>query len=164
MCAADGVWVIGDVAGHGAFTHLSMYHSRIAATDILGTGDETAAYHAVPAVTFTDPEVGQVGLTERSARQKGIQVRTGMTDVPSTTRGWIHKSGNDGLIKVVEDVDRRVLVGATVVAPAGGEILGALTVAVHAQVPTKLLRQMIYVYPTIHRGIETALADLDNED
>jgi pyruvate/2-oxoglutarate dehydrogenase complex dihydrolipoamide dehydrogenase (E3) component len=164
MRAADGVWVIGDVAGHGAFTHLSMYHSRIAATDILGTGDETAAYHAVPSVTFTDPEVGQVGLTEQGARQKGIQVRTGMTDVPSTTRGWIHKSGNDGLIKVVEDVDRRVLVGATVVAPAGGEILGALTVAVHAQVPTTLLRQMIYVYPTIHRGIETALADLDNED
>ena len=76
------------------------------------------------------------GLTQQGARQKGIQVRTGMTDVPSTTRGWIHKAGNDGLIKVVEDVDRRVLVGATVVAPAGGEILGALTVAVHAQVPT----------------------------
>ena len=68
--AADGVWAIGDVTGHGAFTHTSIYQSRIAAADILGLDAEAADYRAMPAVTFTDPEVATVGLTEARARQQ----------------------------------------------------------------------------------------------
>ena len=68
--------------------------------------------------------------------------------------------GARGLIKVVEDADRGVLVGATVVGPYGGEIIGFLVVAVHAGVPVETLRSMIYAYPTFHRAIESALADL----
>jgi pyruvate/2-oxoglutarate dehydrogenase complex dihydrolipoamide dehydrogenase (E3) component len=160
MRAADGVWAIGDVTGKGAFTHMSMYQARIAAADILGEDGETADYRAVPRVTFTDPEIGSVGLTEAAARQQGLTVRTGLTKVPSSTRGWIHKSGNEGLIKLVEDTDRGVLVGATSAGPTGGEVLSALALAVHAEVPTARLRQMIYAYPTFHRAIEAALHDL----
>jgi pyruvate/2-oxoglutarate dehydrogenase complex dihydrolipoamide dehydrogenase (E3) component len=161
MRAADGLWAIGDITGHGAFTHMSMYQARIAAADILGEDDaETADYRATPRVTFTDPEVGSVGLSEATARAKGLTVRTGIAQIPNTSRGFIHKVGNQGFIKLVEDADRGVLVGATSVGPNGGEVLSALVVAVHAEVPTKLLRQMIYAYPTFHRGIESALADL----
>lgn len=67
---------------------------------------------------------------------------------PSSARGWIHGAGNDGLIKLVEDADRGVLVGATSAGPSGGEVLGALAVAVHAAVPTEHLTQMIFAYPT----------------
>ncbi|WP_280329041.1 dihydrolipoyl dehydrogenase family protein [Nocardia wallacei] len=158
--AADGVWAIGDITGHGAFTHMSMYQARIAANDILGDTSESARYHAVPRVTFTDPEVGAVGLTESQARDAGLHVRTGTTDAAASTRGWIHKAGNEGLIKLVEDADRGVLVGATSVGPVGGEVLSALSVAVHAEVPTRTLRRMIYAYPTFHRAIEAALNDL----
>jgi pyruvate/2-oxoglutarate dehydrogenase complex dihydrolipoamide dehydrogenase (E3) component len=160
MRAADGLWAIGDVTGKGAFTHVSMYQARIAAADILGQDGETADYRAVPRVTFTDPEVGTVGLTETAARQRGLTVRTGLSGIPSSTRGWIHKAGNAGLIKLVEDADRGVLVGATSAGPAGGEVLGALAVAVHAEVPTEHLQRMIYAYPTFHRAIEDALTDL----
>ena len=62
---------------------------------------------------------------------------------------------------MVEDADRGVLVGATAAGPGGGEILGFLAVAVHAEVPVDTLRSMIYAYPTFHRAIESALADLD---
>jgi pyruvate/2-oxoglutarate dehydrogenase complex dihydrolipoamide dehydrogenase (E3) component len=161
MRAADGLWAIGDITGHGAFTHMSMYQARIAAADILGEDDaETADYRATPRVTFTDPEVGSVGLSEATARAQGLTVRTGIARIENTSRGFIHKVGNQGFIKLVEDADRGVLVGATSVGPGGGEVLSALVVAVHAEVPTKLLRQMIYAYPTFHRGIESALADL----
>ena len=78
----------------------------------------------------------------------------------SSARGWIHKAGNEGLVKLVEDVDRGVLVGATSVGPNGGEVLGALAVAVHAEVGTDQLAQMMYAYPTFHRAIEDALRDL----
>lgn len=160
MRAADGVWAIGDVTGHGQFTHMSMYQARIAASDILGERTEPADYRAVPRVTFTDPEVGSVGLTEAAARADGLSVRTGLAQIPSSSRGWIHKAGNEGFIKLVEDADRGVLVGATSVGPAGGEVLGALAIAVHAQVPVQTMRNMIYAYPTFHRAIEAALDDL----
>ncbi|TDD49934.1 dihydrolipoyl dehydrogenase family protein [Saccharopolyspora elongata] len=161
MRAADGVWAIGDITGHGAFTHTSVYQARIAAADILGQGTEVADYRAMPSVIFTDPEVATVGLTESRARDAGIQVRTAITQIPASTRGWIHKVGNEGIIKLVADAGRGVLVGATVVAPAGGEIIGALAVAVHAEVPVQRLREMIFAYPTFHRAIEAALVELD---
>jgi pyruvate/2-oxoglutarate dehydrogenase complex dihydrolipoamide dehydrogenase (E3) component len=160
MRAAPGVWALGDITGKGAFTHVSMYQADIIINDILGRDGWPAEYHAVPRVTFTDPEVGAVGLTEREARDKGLTVRTSVKQVPETARGWIHKAGNDGFIKLVEDCDRGVLAGATSVGPCGGEVLGALAVAVHAAVPVQRLREMIYAYPTFHRAIEDALAGL----
>jgi len=160
MRAADGLWTIGDITGKGAFTHVSMYQAAIATRDILGQDGPSADYRAVPRVTFTDPEIGSVGLTEAQARQQGLAVRTGSTQLPSSARGWIHKAGNDGFIKLIEDADRGVLVGATSAGPAGGEVLGALVVAIHGQVPVADLRTMIYAYPTFHRAIEAALADL----
>jgi pyruvate/2-oxoglutarate dehydrogenase complex dihydrolipoamide dehydrogenase (E3) component len=158
--AGDGIWAVGDVTGVGAFTHVAMYQSRIAAADILGLQHEPADYHALPRVTFTDPEVGAVGLTEAQARRRGLEVRTAITQVPSSARGWIHKVGNEGFIKLVADTDRSVLVGATSAGPAGGEVLGALAVAVHARVPVEVLAQMIYAYPTFHRAIEDAVKGL----
>ncbi|MGW3469851.1 dihydrolipoyl dehydrogenase family protein [Saccharopolyspora sp. NPDC000995] len=161
MRAADGVWAIGDITGRGAFTHTSVYQSRIAAADILGQGSEVADYRAMPSVIFTDPEVATVGLTESRARKQGIPVRTATTQISASTRGWIHKIDNGGIIKLVADAERGVLVGATVAAPAGGEIIGALAVAVHAEVPVQRLREMIFAYPTFHRAIEATLAELD---
>jgi pyruvate/2-oxoglutarate dehydrogenase complex dihydrolipoamide dehydrogenase (E3) component len=162
MAVADveGLWAIGDITGKGAFTHVSMYQSAVAARAILGEDGPPADYRAVPHVTFTDPEVGSVGMTEQQARDSGLTVRIGLTDLTASTRGWIHKTGNDGLIKLVEDADRGVLVGATAVGPSGGEVLSALAVAVHAEVPTTTLESMIYAYPTFHRAIESAVKDL----
>jgi pyruvate/2-oxoglutarate dehydrogenase complex dihydrolipoamide dehydrogenase (E3) component len=160
MRAAPGVWALGDITGKGAFTHMSMYQAGIVIDDILGRKHCGAEYHAVPRVTFTDPEIGAVGLTEREAREAGLTVRTGVSQVPQSARGWIHKAGNDGFIKLVEDCDRGVLTGATSAGPWGGEVLSALAVAVHAAVPVQRLREMIYAYPTFHRAIEDALAAL----
>jgi pyruvate/2-oxoglutarate dehydrogenase complex dihydrolipoamide dehydrogenase (E3) component len=161
MRAGDGLWAVGDVTGHGAFTHVATYQAAIAARDILGEAGPPADYRALPRVTFTDPEVGAVGMTEADARSAGVHTATGVAQVPSSARGWIHKAGNDGLIKLVADTERGILVGATSAGPAGGEVLSALAVAVHARVPIGTLRHMIYAYPTFHRGIEDALRDLE---
>jgi pyruvate/2-oxoglutarate dehydrogenase complex dihydrolipoamide dehydrogenase (E3) component len=160
MRAGERLWAVGDVTGHGAFTHMAMYQASIAVRDILGQDGPPADYRAVPRVTFTDPEVGSVGLTEAQAREAGLRVGVGLAQVPSSARGWIHKAGNQGIIKVVADVERGVLVGATSAGPTGGEVLSALALAVHAQVPIDTLRHMIYAYPTFHRGIEDALRQL----
>ena len=158
--AAPGVWAVGDITGHGAFTHMSMYQANIVVADILGEQVSPAEYHAVPRVTFTDPEIGSVGLSEAQALERGLAVRTGCYPVPKSTRGWIHQAGNDGFIKLVADAGRGVLVGATSAGPTGGEVLSMLTLAVHARVPVRRLREMIYAYPTFHRAIESALQEL----
>jgi pyruvate/2-oxoglutarate dehydrogenase complex dihydrolipoamide dehydrogenase (E3) component len=157
---APGVWAVGDIVGRGAFTHLSMYHAEIVIADLLGRPAHAAEYHAVPRVTFTDPEIGSVGLTERRAREQGLDVRVATVPIPKSARGWIHKAGNDGLIKLVADAGRGVLVGATSAGPAGGEVLSMLTLAVHAGIPVRRLGEMIYAYPTFHRAVGDAVRQL----
>jgi pyruvate/2-oxoglutarate dehydrogenase complex dihydrolipoamide dehydrogenase (E3) component len=158
--AGDGLWAVGDVTGAGAFTHVAVYQAAIAARDILGEPGPGADYRALPRVTFTDPEIGSVGLSEQAARATGRSVRVGTTDMTASARGWIHKAGNDGFVKLVADADAGTLVGATAAGPTGGEVLAALAVAVHARVPIATLQQMIYAYPTFHRAIEDALGSL----
>lgn len=170
MRVAGGLFAIGDITGKGAFTHMSMYQAAIACDAIVsqaGRGSQVtqsepakADYRAVPRVTFTDPEVGSVGLTEHKAKAEGLHVRVGHADLASSSRGWLHKSGNAGFVKVVEDADAGVLVGATAVGPNGGELLAALTMAVHARVPTSSLLSMIYAFPTFHQTIKAAVEDL----
>jgi pyruvate/2-oxoglutarate dehydrogenase complex dihydrolipoamide dehydrogenase (E3) component len=164
MRAGDRLWAIGDITGKGAFTHMSMYQADVALTDILGREGHEAQYHAVPRVTYTDPEVGSVGLSEKQARDVGLDVGVGVAPLAESSRGWIHGPGGEGVIKLVEDRATGVLVGATSVGPMGGEVLSMLATAVHARIPTATLRSMPYAYPTFHRAVETALADLADHD
>lgn len=156
----DGLYAIGDITGKGAFTHVAYWQADVLINHVLGADENFGGYRGLAWATFTDPEVGRVGLTEAAARDAGLRVRVGVQQIASNARGWIHGPGNDGFIKVIEDADRGVLVGATVVAPNGGEILGMLTLAVHAEVPTRTLASMHYAYPTMHRGIREALIAL----
>jgi pyruvate/2-oxoglutarate dehydrogenase complex dihydrolipoamide dehydrogenase (E3) component len=158
--AGERLWAVGDITGKGAFTHVSMYQAAVVVRDLLGEDGPWADYRAVSRVTFTDPEVGSVGMTERQARDAGITVVTGHAQLPESSRGWIHQDGNDGLIKLVADADAGILVGATSIGPSGGEVLGLLAAAVHAEIPVATLRGMHFAYPTFHRAIEVALADL----
>jgi pyruvate/2-oxoglutarate dehydrogenase complex dihydrolipoamide dehydrogenase (E3) component len=160
MRVADGLWAIGDITGKGAFTHVSMYQAAVAVRDVLGKDGPGADYRAVSRATFTDPEVGSVGMTEKQARDAGLDVRVGLTDLASSSRGWLHGPGGQGLVKLVADAERGILVGGTTVGPSGGEMLGWVTTAVHAQVPLDTLRTMHFAYPTFHRAIESALDEL----
>jgi pyruvate/2-oxoglutarate dehydrogenase complex dihydrolipoamide dehydrogenase (E3) component len=159
--AGDGLWAVGDITGKGAFTHVAVYQARIVIADILGRDPAPADYHALAWVTFTDPEVGRAGMSEAQARAAGMRVRTGTAEVRKSSRGWIHGPGNAGFIKLVEDADRGVLVGATSMGPWGGEVLAVLTLAVHAAVPVRTLGTMHFAFPTFHRGVLEAIAALE---
>jgi pyruvate/2-oxoglutarate dehydrogenase complex dihydrolipoamide dehydrogenase (E3) component len=160
MRAGERLWAVGDITGKGALTHVSRYQASGAVADILGQDGPPADYRAVSRVTFTDPELAAVGMTEQQAREAGLSVRVGLAQIERSARGWLHGPGTTGIVKVVEDADRGVLVGATVVAPFGGEVIGMLVTAVHGEVPVARLRTMHYAYPTFHRTIEAALKRL----
>jgi pyruvate/2-oxoglutarate dehydrogenase complex dihydrolipoamide dehydrogenase (E3) component len=133
-----------------------MYQGAVVVNDLLGRDGPWADYRAVARVTFTAPEVASVGLTERDAREAGLDVVVATGDLGA--RGWLTQE--EGLVKLVADRSREVLVGATVVGPAGGEILAVLTLAVQAEVPLATLLHLHYAYPTYHRAIEAVLKDL----
>jgi pyruvate/2-oxoglutarate dehydrogenase complex dihydrolipoamide dehydrogenase (E3) component len=156
MRVAEGVWAIGDITGKGAFTHVSMYQAAVVVRDLLGSDGPWADYRAVSRVTFTAPEVGSVGLTESAARERGVEVRSATGDLG--TRGWI--AAEPGLVKLVADAARGVLVGGTAVGPSGGEVLSMITTAVHAEIPISTLVDMHFAYPTFHRGIQPVLQQL----
>ena len=159
MRVADGVWAIGDIVGKGAFTHVSMYQGAVVVNDLLGRDGPWADYRAVSRVTFTAPEVASVGLTEKAARESGIDVVVATGDLGA--RGWMTRE--NGLIKLVADRAREVLVGGVVVGPAGGEIMSMLELAVHAEVPIPTLLHQHFAYPTYQRAYETVLKDLGAE-
>lgn len=159
--AGDGAWAVGDVTGHGEFTHVAYYQAQIAAADILGTEHEPADYTAVPRVTFTDPEVASVGLTEAAARARGLDVQVGLLPTSSSDRGWLHGPGADlGVTKVVADAAAGVLVGGSAMGPASGEVVAFLALAIRARIPVGLLMEVIYPYPTFTRGVRGALRRL----
>ena len=160
MRAGEGLWAIGDAAGTALFTHMAYYQAKIATADILGRDVDPADYRGMARATFTDPEVGVVGMSEQQARDAGLTVRVGTQQVRWSARGWMHKAGNDGFIKLIEDADAGVLVGATSVGPHGAEVLGVLALAVHARVPVDEFRRMHFAYPTFHKGVEDALGEL----
>jgi pyruvate/2-oxoglutarate dehydrogenase complex dihydrolipoamide dehydrogenase (E3) component len=153
MRVGPGVWAVGDVTGKGAFTHVAAFQARLCVADILGRPRPDADYRALPRVTFTDPEIGSVGLTEAQAREQGGDVTVFQESIAASARGWIHRG--EGFVKLI--ARGGVLVGATSMGPTGGEVLGLLVLAVHARVPLETMRSMIFAYPTFHRAVDSAL-------
>lgn len=156
--AQPGVFGAGDVTGLGGFTHLAYYHGQIVARRLRGL-DARADHVAVPRVTFTDPEVASVGLTEAAARAKGIDVLVATADPGESVRGYIHDF-HRGAIKLVADARRGVLIGATLVTPRAGEILGELVLAIKLGTPLSTLADVIHPFPAFNRVLGEGLGEL----
>ncbi len=159
--AGEGIWAVGDVTGVAGFTHVAVYQGRIAAADILGQDHEPADYTAVPRVTFTDPEVASVGISEREAHERGLEVRVGLTKTVGSTRAYIHGPGAEyGVTKVIVDAASGAVLGASTMGPSAGEIIGIFLLAVRERLSANALRELIYPYPTFLRGVEPAIREV----
>jgi pyruvate/2-oxoglutarate dehydrogenase complex dihydrolipoamide dehydrogenase (E3) component len=153
MRAAENVWAAGDVTGIAMFTHVGKYQARVAAADMAGL-PARAEYRAIPAVTFTDPQVASVGDTH----SEGLAV--GSSGGPARLSTY-ERPKRPMLLKVFADPRRRVLVGASAVGPEAGEWLGQLTLAIRAEVPVDVLRDTIQPYPTFSEAVFYALRNLE---
>jgi len=110
-------------------------------------------------VTFTDPEVGSVGLSEAAARAHGIDVVVASADPGESVRGYIHDF-HRGAVKLVADRARGVLIGATLVTPRAGEILGELVLAIKLATPLSTLTDVIHPFPAFNRVLGQTLEEL----
>jgi pyruvate/2-oxoglutarate dehydrogenase complex dihydrolipoamide dehydrogenase (E3) component len=152
--AAEGVWAAGDVTGIALFTHVGKYQARVAAANVAG-GDARAEYRAIPAAIFTDPQVASVGDTS------GEGAVTSTASLANVARAsTFAKPTPPGFVKLFAHPARGVLVGAVVVGPEAGELVGQLTLAVRAEVPVEVLRDTIQPFPTFSEAVFFAARDL----
>jgi len=144
------LYAVGDCNGVSPFTHMGKYQARIAADVIAGKqAADVASTAIVPRVTFTDPQVCAVGLTEAAARRTGLAVtvvRTATGDVPGA---YVRGTGITGTSQlVIEDSTRRI-VGATFTGPDLQELLHSATIAICSEVPVDRLWHAVPSFPTI---------------
>jgi len=161
--AVEGGWLYaaGDVNHRALLTHQGKYQARACGDGIAarakgefdpapwGKHSATADHRAVPSVVFTDPEVGSVGLTEAQARDAGLDVRVVDYTIGDVAGASLYADDFGGQARLVVDAERRVVVGATFVGPAVGELVHAATIAVVAEVPLERLWHAVPSYPTI---------------
>jgi dihydrolipoamide dehydrogenase len=147
---AGWLYAIGDCNGRAPLTHMGKYHGRIAADVIRGReiADRASAV-AVPRVTFTDPQICAVGLTEAQARERGLTVRAVTYDVGAVAGAYVLGRGISGTAKLVVDEDRRVIVGATFTGQGLQELLHSATVAVVGGIPLDTLWHAVPSFPTV---------------
>lgn len=141
------VLAVGDVAGGPQFTHIAGYHAGIVIRNALFMLPAKVDYRALPWVTYADPELAHVGLTEAQAREAGHDVRT-LTEPLSGNDRARAESRTEGLTKLVLDRGGRIL-GATILAPGAGEQIGLWGLAIARGMKIGAVAGMILPYPTL---------------
>jgi len=154
----DGPWLyaIGDVNGRALLTHMGKYQGRLVADIILDRRDaaghevtDVADNGAVPRVTFTDPQVSAVGLTEAQARAAGIDVRVVSVATGGVAGSYTMGEDAPGTSKLVVDAVSRTIVGATFIGPETQEMVHAASIAVVGRVPLERLWHAVPSFPTV---------------
>jgi len=172
----EGNWLyaIGDLCGRALLTHMGKYQARIAGEVIaaraagrqLETGRsgrhaDVVDHDQVPQVTFTDPEVGSVGLTEQQARDNGLDVEAVEYDLANLAGTYVLRENYVGRAKLVIDRQADVLVGATFVGTGIAELTHSATMAVVARIPVPVLWHVVPSYPTVSEVWLRLLEELD---
>jgi len=152
------VWAAGDVVGGLMFTHTASAMGPIAARNALaGGGRETYEPRIVPRVTFTDPEVASVGMTEKQARDAGHRVRIGMALVKDAEKAEIDGQ-SIGHVKVVADEEGQML-GCAIVAESAGDMIHEAVAIMAGRVPIGTVAAEMHAYPTLSELMRSALGE-----
>ncbi len=144
------VFAVGDIAdpegiGPRQFTHVGSYHAGIVIRRVLFRLPAKVDYRALPRVTYTDPELAQVGMTEAEARQAGLAVSILRWPLAENDRATAERD-TVGLVKLI--VSRGRVVGAGILAPHAGEMIGQWTLAIAQRTKLSALAGVIAPYPT----------------
>jgi pyruvate/2-oxoglutarate dehydrogenase complex dihydrolipoamide dehydrogenase (E3) component len=151
-----GVWAMGDVKGGPAFTHISYNDYQIIWANLMEGKNLTIENRYVPYAVFTDPQLGGVGMTEKEARAKGFRLKIGAIPMTQVARA-IERDETAGIMKIVVDAATDRILGASILASEGGEIVQLLGVAMMAGAPYTLLKGAVYIHPTLAEGLWTLM-------
>ncbi|HWF43661.1 MAG TPA: mercuric reductase [Candidatus Kapabacteria bacterium] len=147
----NGIYALGDVTGSPAFTHISYDDFRIVRDNLLHGANRTTEGRLVPRVTFIDPQLGRIGLSESEAQAQGIAHRVAAMPMSRVARAT-ETGETQGLMKAIVGADDKIL-GAAVFGTQGGEIMAMIEIAMIAGLTTRALKDAIFAHPTLAESL-----------
>lgn len=153
------IFAIGDAMGPPFFTHLAENRGRAVLATLLLAPFWKARFstQAIPRVTYTDPEIASIGLSEEEAIKRYGEKKIAVYNVPmSENDRAITQHRREGFVKVITKKWSSRILGATIVAPRAGEMLSEISLAMFTKIPLRKLANLIHPYPTYSLAIRKA--------
>jgi pyruvate/2-oxoglutarate dehydrogenase complex dihydrolipoamide dehydrogenase (E3) component len=160
--SAPGVYVIGDVKGGPAFTHISYDDYRILKANLLDGGNRTTRDRMVPYTVFMDPQLGRVGMTEAEAKKSGRKIRVARMPMTSVARA-LEVDETRGLMKAIVDAETEEILGVTVLGLEGGEVMSVLQMAMMGHLKWSVLHNAVLAHPTLAESINNLFLHFDDD-
>ncbi len=157
---APGIYALGDVNGGPAFTHISYDDFRVLRSNILESGSATVALRQEPYAVFIDPQLGRVGLSERQARERGLNYRVAKMPMTHVARS-LEQDETRGFMKVLVDADTNQILGASILSSEGAEIMSMIQIAMMGQLPYTVLRDGVFAHPSYAEALNNLFAGLE---
>lgn len=155
---ANNIWALGDVNGGPQFTYISLDDFRIVDNQLFGDGTYTKKNRKnVPYSVFIDPVLSQVGLNEKTAKEKGIRYKVNTLSVAAIPRARIVKQ-TDGLLKALIDPDTKEILGCTLLCAESSEMINTVRIAMEAKLPYTFLRDTIFTHPSMSESLNDLFA------
>lgn len=145
--AVAGVYAVGDVNGHGGFTHTAVNDAEIV-LDKLFDGDRTLGGRNTIYGLFTDPPLGRVGMTEKEALKSGKNVLKATRPMSKISRAK-EMGETKGFAKLLVDADTDMILGASILGVGGDEIINMFATIMHSNIPCRHYRKVVLVHPTV---------------
>lgn len=156
------IYAAGDVTLGPQFVYVAAYEGGIVADNALGTEKRRIDLRFVPGVTFTNPSVATVGLTEAQAKKEGYNVKTSVLALDAVPRALVNRE-TTGVFKLVVDEKTQKLIGAHIVSENAGEVIYAATLAVQFGLTTDDLKGTLSPYLTMAEGLKLAALTFDKD-
>ncbi len=153
------IWAAGDAAGNWQFTHTAAYEGDLVGRNICHRHDEAVNYDVVPRVTFCEPEVASVGMTEQEAKKKGIDITIAKFAMGGLGRALIDRDRR-GFVKIVAEAKNKQILGAHIVGKQAGHLIHEIAVAMKAKIPATTIAKTIHAYPTFSEAVAAAAEEL----
>ena len=153
----ENIYAIGDVLGKIMLAHVAMEEGIIASENALGKSAEMN-YDIVPRCIYTSPEIAAVGITEKEAKDKGMQIKTGK--FPFTASGKAATIGErEGFVKVISDEKNERILGLQIVGACATDLIAEGVLAMKKGVTVKELSSTIHAHPTLSEAVMEAALD-----
>lgn len=156
------VFAAGDVTMGPQFVYVAAYEGGIVADNAIGGLNRKTDLSVVPGVTFTNPAVATVGLTEDQAKQKGYKIKTSVLPLDAVPRAIVNRE-TTGVFKLVADEETLKIIGVHVVAENAGDVIYAGTLAVKFGLTIEDLRESLAPYLTMAEGLKLAALTFDKD-
>ena len=155
-----GIYVLGDIKGGPAFTHISYDDFRIIRTNLLEHGNATIRDRLVPYTVFIDPQLGRVGLSETDAQKSGRTIKVAKMPMNDVARA-LEVDESRGFMKAIVDADTGHILGCAILGIEGGEIMAMLEIAIMGKLSYTVLREAIFAHPTLAESLNNLFSSLD---